>query len=531
MDEEDDTFLKQLNATLNPNAITENHFESIMWELESITNQQLPHLNLDPTQLPDFDAFQSLIPSQSTLLSQTAIDAIFEHWRQRRSKRGGKSVIPVLQYEDLVKNEVDPYVCFRRRETKSVRKTRRTDQHSLERLRRLRNEMEMARNLLEMVLKREKIRKEGLVLDHSVFDKKCKFREYQRILGIKEDEELFAPTTKKKRKISSSDSGTGTTIKIPLNKLKRDGYESRLEKSPMQLAIESELQRKKEQDAPYEDITECPFQPFPKSTPQLFYSHLFMADPVTSKRILYRKRHGRNGRLFLDRTEHCHGYFDSPGGKSKPLSQAQLDARQRYRFDSDYSSGDDDEDDNCTRIDLMDNRSLRHRSQLLSETDLRNLTTIPLTPLNMMNRQKANMHSSVSQQPQSSSSPSSSSSPVATTSTQQNTSAILEPTSASPLNGVTPMTNGTSSALSPTPIKRQNSNRNKMTPQQAALAMANGMIVANMTAAVNQNGQGKSAAMQMAMAAAQQQQQQQQQQQISSSTKMNPSPIGSVSHQ
>lgn len=46
-----------------------------------------------------------------------------------------------------------------------------------------------------------------------------------------------------------------TTIKIPLHRLKRDSFE-RPEKSPLQLHIESELSRRKERDAPYEDITE-----------------------------------------------------------------------------------------------------------------------------------------------------------------------------------------------------------------------------------------------------------------------------------
>lgn len=46
-----------------------------------------------------------------------------------------------------------------------------------------------------------------------------------------------------------------TTIKIPLHRLKRDSFE-RPEKSPLQLQIESELSRRRERDAPYEDITE-----------------------------------------------------------------------------------------------------------------------------------------------------------------------------------------------------------------------------------------------------------------------------------
>jgi hypothetical protein len=46
MDEEDDSFLKQFKKTLKPKSISEDHFEQVMWELESITNQQLPHLSL-----------------------------------------------------------------------------------------------------------------------------------------------------------------------------------------------------------------------------------------------------------------------------------------------------------------------------------------------------------------------------------------------------------------------------------------------------------------------------------------------------
>ena len=76
------------------------------------------------------------------------------------------------------------------------------------------------------------------------------------------------------------------------------------------------------------------------------------------------------------------------------------------------------------------------------------------------------------------------------------------------VNGTRPAnatpTNSQVKGISSLPMKRQNS-RTKMTPQQAAVAMANGMIAANMAAVVNGN-QGK--AMQMALAAHQKQQQQ-----------------------
>lgn len=180
-----------------------------------------------------------LVPETSFLHTRATLllEPIFGHWRKRKQERHGHAIIPELKYEELLKNEMDPYVCFRRRETKPVRKTRRTDQQSLERLRKLRSEMEMARNLLEMVLRREKIRKEGMVLEHTVFDKKCKLREYQKTLGIKEDEDLLLPS-KRKRKAYISLSASAT-IKIPLHRLKRD--DGRIEKSPAQLAIEADV--------------------------------------------------------------------------------------------------------------------------------------------------------------------------------------------------------------------------------------------------------------------------------------------------
>lgn len=88
-----------------------------------------------------------------------------------------------------MRNESDPYLCFRRRESKPIRKTRRTDQQSIEKLRKLRMEMESARSLLEMVSRREKVRKESLVLEHMIFDQRCKVREYRKNLGIKDDDD------------------------------------------------------------------------------------------------------------------------------------------------------------------------------------------------------------------------------------------------------------------------------------------------------------------------------------------------------
>ncbi|KAI7879817.1 hypothetical protein K492DRAFT_230839 [Lichtheimia hyalospora FSU 10163] len=454
MDEEDDAFLKEHNKANSTDPISEDNFEQMMWLYETTANQHWPHLDLDSSQIPSYAAFQGVISDKSAL-----IESVFTHWQARRREHEGRPIISPLRYEDTQKGEIDPYVCFRRRETKPVRKTRRTDQQSLERLRKLRSEMEMARNLLEMVLRREKIRKEGLVLEHTVFDKKCKLREYQRQLGIKEDEDLMP---KKKRKTSLESGSSGATIKIPLNKLKR-GDDLRHEKSPIQQAIEAELARKREQDAGYEDVTYCPYQPFPLPLSQQFFQSL---SPQKS-RVRFRKRIGRGGRVFIDRIGHRIQPLEGggKGGKQQSPSAFQQSAYERYQFDHDSS-----DDEETMEMDDMDQTNLQQRMQLLSDSELRSLVTIPF----------------------------------ATPSTT-NANALQARVNGTRPTSVTP-TNSQVKGISSLPMKRQNS-RTKMTPQQAAVAMANGMIAANMAAVVNGN-QGK--AMQMALAAHQKQQQQQQ---------------------
>lgn len=474
MDEEDDTFLTEYNKQHPGEILSEDSFEKIMFEFESITNQVWPHLYLDPTQVADYTTFVEHLPEYSKIKSFSNLAVIYKHWRGRRIERGGKSIIPQLKFEESLKNETDPYVCFRRRETKPIRKTRRTDQQSLERLRKLRSEMEMARNLLEMVLRREKIRKEGLILEHTVFEKKRALYDYQRKLGIKEDDDLL-PLSKKKRKISLEGS-SGATIKIPLHKL------NRFHKSPAQLAIEAEIARKREQDLPYEDVTACPYQPFPLSTPQQFFQPFTNSHGKTKPSLSgprFRKRVGRNGRVFIDRI----GYepvAESHSGKTRPGAYTPATQyRDPYHFDSDMSEDEDSKD-----IDEMDSLYLKHRVQLLTEPELRSLVTVPfLTPMNMINNQVR--HAAAS---------SSSLSAVTPTPPPIRIPSQQPPSSSSP-------------SISTTPIKRQNS-RTKMTPQEAAVAMANGMIAANLSAVVNGSVNPNKAAMQMAMAAAQQQQQQ-----------------------
>ncbi|KAH8554618.1 enhancer of polycomb-like-domain-containing protein [Umbelopsis sp. PMI_123] len=458
MDEDDDTWLKAFNQDHSPK-ISEDQFEQVMWEFESLANENMPFLSVDPSQIPPFDELESHFKKPSLLPLQTAAKNIYSHWKERRLQNGGKPISAVLRFEESgVRNDTDPYVCFRRRETKPVRKTRRTDQQSLEKLRKLRAEMETARNLLEMVLRREKMRKESLALEHTIFDKKCVLRDMQRQLGIKEDEELLF--SKKKRKMST-ESGSGATIKIPLNKLKRDGFDVH-EKSAAELAILAEVEKRKEEDSGFDDITDSPYQGFPIYLPSKFLRNALPNNSISTdaptrlSRPSYRKRMGRGGRMYIDRIGFGRNHRESVSGKTKPLDPQER-AIKRFKYDSDEMTDDED------YIDDMQDRLLRHQCQLLTEPDLRSLVTIPFINPSMTyppGGMMANRLNTAAKQP-------------AATVQRTNATATSPSMTTRPLNGA-----------STSPLRRQNS-RTKLTPQQQALATTNGMIAANMAAAVN----------------------------------------------
>ncbi|KAI9248519.1 enhancer of polycomb-like-domain-containing protein, partial [Phascolomyces articulosus] len=471
MDEQDVEFVDKYNKDHPSVMITEDTFEDIMYQIESVVNTQLPHLSLDSTNTPQPNTLLDMLP-ESYRTSRYNMMVLLTYWRSRRLKRDGKPIIPQLRYEDTLKNEIDPYVCFRRRETKPVRKTRRTDQQSLERLRKLRNEMEKARNLFEMVLRREKLRKETLVQEHHVFEKRCDIRAFQKILDIK-DEDALLPISKKKRKIST-DTGSSTTIKIPRSLLRQNGGDAldRHEKSPMQLALESELAKKREEDAPYDDITECPYQPFPMDLPMQFFQVLPTPSPNTPQPHTrqFRKRIGRGGRVFIDRIGH----------RTPSLSP------DRYMFDDDHT-----EMDEVIEIDETDDKFLRHRAQLLSTEELRSFVldipskqqgSSPMTssgpgPSGSLSIATSSLSSS-------SSSVSAAVSPQTPRSNNNNNKQVSSQENLNSNNaGAAPNGNVASSI-----VKRQNS-RQRKTPQQASEEMAKGLLAANITAVVNKANQ------------------------------------------
>lgn len=130
---------------------------------------------------------------------------IYPHWQARRSQASNASIIPVLKVKVLDTGDTlddnDPYVCFRRREVRVPRKTRGRDQQSAEKLRRLRRELEDARNLVLMTRQRETNRREQLATDKLLFEQRTSLRAVKRTLSekLQEGDEELLITQKPKR--------------------------------------------------------------------------------------------------------------------------------------------------------------------------------------------------------------------------------------------------------------------------------------------------------------------------------------------
>ncbi|KAI1317947.1 Enhancer of polycomb-like protein 1 [Mortierella claussenii] len=371
MDEEDEKWLKEFNSkrAASEEQLDENHFELIMWQFEKITNERVPYLQLDSDQIPPFEDLKTTFTGPQLLGLKSMAAAVYPWWQERRTKRSGKIITPQLKFEEVVRNEADPYLCFRRRESKPIRKTRRTDQQSIEKLRKLRMEMESARSLLEMVSKREKVRKESLVLEHTIFVQRCKVRDFRKNLGIKDDDDDLQK--KKIRKIGE----TSATIRIPLNLKDREGLlsqdDNRKDRSALS-SIESELAKRREDDVGWEDLTDNPYQQFTQPYAQQCFKTL--PQQRNGKYISFRKRMGRGGRIHIDRQfakprnmfKDSHGYYENLRDLFPQYDG--INTFDKFRFDDDSYDQDDVVDD------LRDGM-IRYRCTLLSETDLRSLST------------------------------------------------------------------------------------------------------------------------------------------------------------
>lgn len=285
-------------------------------------------------------------PFRHLFLLKPCAHAIYPWWKLRRQAREGKPIVPQLNFDES--NENDPYVCFRRREVKSARKTRKTDTLQLEKLVRLESEMKQATALMLMVAQRERIKEQQVSRARSCWTQAqalIALKSKWSILGPnkgQDDENLIFsvqpdptapvavavqnPHLKKKRKVDEASTSTTVKIRRPktgetdpaVHKTSSDTASTTSNSvildriNSVQTFIERECAARQQADAGMEDLTDSAFQPV--SAPPAIRAfrpiqsdnndtHFWTNHPFArlGRQSCFRRRVGRGGRIFLDR--------------------------------------------------------------------------------------------------------------------------------------------------------------------------------------------------------------------------------------
>lgn len=202
MDETDVRFLTGLNSgKIAPKdkrgPCSEDVFEEVMDFFEETSARIQPYANLGDAPLLTLDEMKQYIDENVSTQAHAWFDPIYRHhWVLR--KRGvqrteERPLMPSIkvrvldQANDL--DDADPYVCFRRREQRTTRKTRGRDAQVTEKLKKLRLELEQARALVQMVVSRESLQKQNLEISRKVFEQRRKLKEVKiaKQISAKED--------------------------------------------------------------------------------------------------------------------------------------------------------------------------------------------------------------------------------------------------------------------------------------------------------------------------------------------------------
>lgn len=264
MDEVDEEFLNNVLNVKYPTKkseakCSELEFETIVCKLEKFIKDKQPFLSMDPSKILSFNEFNAYINEETTnisknkpyvqmgsdlqYLSPSALkerlskevkyepfvtifdknplnqsrenstrpllklldlfgEPVYNHWKERKVERNGKSIFPELKFEDPNANEKendnDPYICFRRREFRAARKTRRADTIGIERIRQLQKSLHRAREIMFNVSQREILKLQSLKQEAKVFELRVEAKNVKRALNVSGDDHLFYPHKKKR---------------------------------------------------------------------------------------------------------------------------------------------------------------------------------------------------------------------------------------------------------------------------------------------------------------------------------------------
>jgi enhancer of polycomb-like protein len=199
MNSEDEIFLTKLNSpskkspSRNGQHCREDQFEEVMNFFEQTSAAKQPFASVDNAPVLTYAEMEAAFDETIDDSARRFAKDVYEHWKSRRLACQNNPLMPSLKFERNVDtDDADPYVCFRRREVRQVRKTRGRDAQITEKLKKLRTEMEQARHLLHFTKQREYSRRDQLALDRLIFEQRAAVKDVKRNLGIKgEDQDLI----------------------------------------------------------------------------------------------------------------------------------------------------------------------------------------------------------------------------------------------------------------------------------------------------------------------------------------------------
>lgn len=207
MDDEDFEFLARLNDGKDADGrdrkdklkqCSEEVFEEVMNFFEETNARIQPFANVDNAPILSLEEMERSVDGEDGISAdaQRWLRLIYRHWVL---KKGNRPLMPTIKVRVLdtgnEADDADPYVCFRRREVRQTRKTRGRDAQVVEKLKKLRLELESARQLLQMVVQREHLNQENLEISRKIFEQRRQLKEVKvtkNIIGNKgDDEELL----------------------------------------------------------------------------------------------------------------------------------------------------------------------------------------------------------------------------------------------------------------------------------------------------------------------------------------------------
>lgn len=168
MDSEDEEwFLK--NAKAYPD-LTSLHFERLMDKFEQQQQGRVKALDYREVRL----LLDVKNPEEEGLMEQ-----VFDYWLDKRLRLGIPLRPTVRQEKREGVSSNSPYIAFRKRTEKmQTRKNRKNDEASYEKMLKLKRDLNRAVNLLDMVKKRERIKRDQLSITVDIFKKRYELGDY-----------------------------------------------------------------------------------------------------------------------------------------------------------------------------------------------------------------------------------------------------------------------------------------------------------------------------------------------------------------